>query len=96
MWCTAPGGGCGCSRSDWPVCSSCQCGVLRLNGDMGSPVGEQLWQTLSDSGLALVCVRGPQCRWADLHFPGDGSVGELTWLARDADELAEQYRRDHR
>ena len=68
-------------------------------GDMGSPVGEQLWQTLSDSGLALsdsglalVSVRGPQCRWADLLFPGDGSVGELTWLARDADEIAEQYR----
>ncbi|TQC40003.1 hypothetical protein EEB14_57120 [Rhodococcus sp. WS4] len=62
---------------------------------MGSPVGEQLWQTLSDSGLALVCVRGPQCRWADLLSAGD-EVGELTWLARDADEIAEQYRRDHR
>jgi len=61
-------------------------------GDMGSPVGEQLWQTLSDSGLALVCVRGPQRRWADLLSPGDESVGELTWLARDADEIAEQYR----
>lgn len=23
-WCTAPGGGCGCSRLDWPVCSSGQ------------------------------------------------------------------------
>ena len=61
-------------------------------GDMGSPVGEQLWQTLSDSGLALVCVRGPQRRQADLPLPGDESVGELTWLARDADEIAEQYR----
>ncbi|CAG7619323.1 hypothetical protein COO55_34950 [Rhodococcus opacus] len=59
---------------------------------MGSLVGEQLWQTLSDSGLASVCVRGPQCRWADLLLLGDGSVGELTWLARDADEIAEQYR----
>jgi len=87
-----PGGGCGCSRSDWPVGSSGKCGGLRLNGDMGSPVGAQLWQTLSDSGLALVCVRGPQCRWADLLLPGDGSVGELTWLARDADEIAEQCR----
>jgi len=64
-------------------------------GDMGSSAGEQLWQTLSDSGLALVCVRGPQRRWADLLLPGDESVGELTWLARDADEIAEQYR-DHR
>ncbi|TQC44221.1 hypothetical protein EEB14_38705 [Rhodococcus sp. WS4] len=65
---------------------------------MASSAGEQLWQTLSDSGLALalVCVRGPQCRWADLLLPGDGSVGELTWLARDADEIAERYRRDHR
>jgi len=61
-------------------------------GGMASSAGEQLWQTLSDSGLALVSVRGPQCRWADLLFPGDGSVGELTWLARDADEIAEQYR----
>ncbi|MCZ4589282.1 hypothetical protein O4328_37515 [Rhodococcus opacus] len=62
---------------------------------MGSPVGEQLWQTLSDSGLALVCVRGPQCRWADLLVPRDESVGALTWLTRDADEIAELYR-DHR
>ncbi|MDF3310036.1 hypothetical protein P3H15_34020 [Rhodococcus sp. T2V] len=55
-------------------------------------MGEQLWQTLSDSGLALVCVRGPQCRWADLLVSGEESVGELTWLARDAAEIAEQYR----
>lgn len=65
-------------------------------GDMASSAGEQLWQTLSDSGLALVCVRGPQRRWADLLLPGNESVGgELTWLARDTDEVAEQYR-DHR
>ena len=64
-------------------------------GGMASSAGEQLWQTLSDSGLALVCVRGPQRRWADLLLPGDESVGELTWLARDADEIAEEYR-DHR
>jgi hypothetical protein len=63
-------------------------------GGMGSSAGEQLWQTLSDSGLALVCVRGPKCRWADLLSIGDEAVGELTWLARDADEIAEQYRRD--
>ncbi|PQP15947.1 hypothetical protein GO592_35785 (plasmid) [Rhodococcus sp. 21391] len=62
---------------------------------MASSAGEQLWQTLSDSGLALVCVRGPQRRWADLLLPGNESVGELTWLARDTDEVAEQYR-DHR
>ncbi len=61
-------------------------------GGMRSSASEQLWQTLSDSGLALVCVRGPQCRWADLLLPGDGSVGELTWLARDADEIAERCR----
>lgn len=65
-------------------------------GGMGTPVDEQLWQALSDSGLALVCVRGPQCRWADLLSPGEESVGELTWLARDADEIVEHYRRDHR
>ncbi|WP_020476728.1 MULTISPECIES: hypothetical protein [unclassified Rhodococcus (in: high G+C Gram-positive bacteria)] len=64
-------------------------------GDMASSAGEQLWQTLSDSGLALVCVRGPQRRWADLLLPGNESVGELTWLARHTDEVAEQYR-DHR
>ncbi|MFD7009012.1 hypothetical protein [Rhodococcus jostii] len=64
-------------------------------GDMASSAGEQLWQTLSDSGLALVCVRGPQRRWADLLLLGNESVGELTWLARDTDEVAEQYR-DHR
>ncbi|WP_368680046.1 hypothetical protein [Rhodococcus opacus] len=52
-------------------------------------------QTLSDSGLALVCVRGPQCRWADLILLGDEAVGEWTWLARDANEIAEQYCRDH-
>lgn len=64
-------------------------------GDMASSSGEQLWQTLSDSGLALVCIRGPQCRRADLLLPGNDSVGELTWLARDTEEIAEQYR-DHR
>ncbi|RZL84119.1 MAG: hypothetical protein EOP32_04695 [Rhodococcus sp. (in: high G+C Gram-positive bacteria)] len=63
---------------------------------MGSSAGEQLWQTLSDSGLALVCVRGPQCRWADLLSVGDKEVEGLTWLARDAAEIAEQNRRDHR
>ncbi|QDQ92978.1 hypothetical protein FND50_20925 [Rhodococcus sp. WB9] len=63
---------------------------------MGSPVGEQLRQALSDSGLALVCVRGPQCRWADLLLLGDGSVRELTWLARDADEIAERSPALHR
>ncbi|EKT76517.1 hypothetical protein WSS_A42385 [Rhodococcus opacus M213] len=52
-------------------------------------------QTLSDSGLALVCVRGPQCRWADLILLGDEVVGEWIWLARDANEIAEQYCRDH-
>ncbi|WAM19599.1 hypothetical protein [Rhodococcus sp. JS3073] len=62
---------------------------------MASSSGEQLWQTLSDSGLALVCIRGPQCRRADLLLPGNESVGELTWLARDTEEIAEQYR-DHR
>ncbi|MFD6058229.1 hypothetical protein [Rhodococcus wratislaviensis] len=62
---------------------------------MASSSGEQLWQTLSDSGLALVCIRGPQCRRADLLLPGNDSVGELTWLARDTEEIAEQYR-DHR
>ncbi|MFD9663528.1 hypothetical protein ACFWAY_18185 [Rhodococcus sp. NPDC059968] len=61
---------------------------------MGSSAGEQPWQTLSDSGLELVCVRGPQCRWADLILLGDEAVGELTWLAREADEIAEQYCRD--
>ncbi|MDJ0419372.1 hypothetical protein [Rhodococcus opacus] len=70
---------------------SVRCVAVELGG-MGSLVGEQLWQTLSDSGLASVCVRGPQRRWADLLLLGDGSVGELTWLARDADEIAEQYR----
>ncbi|AII10485.1 hypothetical protein [Rhodococcus opacus] len=59
---------------------------------MASSSGEQLWQTLSDSGLALVCIRGPQCRRADLLPPGNESVGELTWLARDTEEIAEQYR----
>ncbi|MFC9764238.1 hypothetical protein [Rhodococcus jostii] len=63
--------------------------------DMASSAGEQLWQTLSESGLALVCIRGPQCRRADLLLPGNESVGKLTWLARDTDEIAEQYR-DHR
>ncbi|MFD7011226.1 hypothetical protein [Rhodococcus jostii] len=62
---------------------------------MGSSAGERLWQTMWDSGWALVCVRGPQCRWADL-LPWDDEAGELTWLARDATEIAEQYRRDRR
>ncbi|MDI9949225.1 hypothetical protein [Rhodococcus sp. IEGM 1305] len=62
---------------------------------MASSSGEQLWQTLSDSGLAMVCIRGPECRRADLLLPGNESVGELTWLARDTEEIADEYR-DHR
>ncbi|MCZ4589996.1 hypothetical protein O4328_41290 [Rhodococcus opacus] len=58
---------------------------------MGSSAVEQLWRTLSDYGLALVCVRGPQCEWADLMTVGDQAVGELTWLARETSEVAEQY-----
>ncbi|MGW5148235.1 hypothetical protein [Rhodococcus koreensis] len=57
---------------------------------MGSPAVEQLWQTLSESGMALVCVRGPQCRWGDL-LTAEGAVGEWAWLTRDADEIAEHY-----
>ena len=52
---------------------------------------EQLWQTLSENGLALVCVRGTQCEWVDLMTAGDQTAGELTWLAREAHEIAEQY-----
>jgi len=63
---------------------------------MGSSAVEQLWQTLSENGLALVCVRGPQREWADLmaagdQAAGDQAAGELTWLAREAHEIAEQY-----
>jgi hypothetical protein len=65
-----------------------------MNG-MGSSAVEQLWQTLSENGLALVCVRGPQCEWADLMTAGDQAAGELTWLAREAHEIAEQYPLDN-
>ncbi|WP_172652654.1 hypothetical protein [Rhodococcus opacus] len=58
---------------------------------MGSAGVEQLWQTLSENGLALVCVRGPECEWADLTTAGEHAAGELTWLAREASEIAEQY-----
>ena len=61
---------------------------------MGSSAVEQLWQTLSENGLALVCVRGPQCEWADLMTIGDHPAGELTWLARETSEIAEQYPHD--
>jgi hypothetical protein len=61
---------------------------------MGSSAVEQLWQALSENELALVCVRGPQSRWADLRTVGeDGAVG-LTWLVREASEIAEQYPHD--
>ncbi|MFD9664282.1 hypothetical protein ACFWAY_22090 [Rhodococcus sp. NPDC059968] len=59
---------------------------------MESTAVEQLWQVLSDSGLALVCVREPQCPGVDLMSVGDEAVGELTWPAREAEEIAEQYR----
>ncbi|ELB94534.1 hypothetical protein Rwratislav_03394 [Rhodococcus wratislaviensis IFP 2016] len=62
---------------------------------MGSSAVEQLWQTLSENGLALVCVRGPQCEWADLITAGDDTPGELTWLARETSEIAEQYSLDN-
>ncbi|MFE7422770.1 hypothetical protein [Rhodococcus sp. NPDC057529] len=60
---------------------------------MGSSAVEQLWQTLSENELALVCVRGPECEWADLTTAWDHVVGELTWLARETSEIAEQYPR---
>ncbi|MFE7423155.1 hypothetical protein [Rhodococcus sp. NPDC057529] len=58
---------------------------------MGSSAVEQLWQTLSENELALVCVRSPQCEWADLMTAGDHGAGALTWLARETSEVAEQY-----
>ncbi|WP_317758326.1 MULTISPECIES: hypothetical protein [Rhodococcus] len=64
---------------------------LGLNGPMVSSAVEQLWQALAENDVALVCVRGPQCRWADLMTVGD-LVGELTWLARETGEIAAQYR----
>lgn len=63
-------------------------------GGMGSSAVEQLWQTLSENKLALVCVRGPQCEWADLMTVGDHASGGLTWLARETREIAEQYPHD--
>jgi hypothetical protein len=50
-------------------------GVLRLNERHGVSAVEQLWQTLSENGLALVCVRGPQCEWAALITTGDHTPG---------------------
>ncbi|WP_072950904.1 hypothetical protein [Rhodococcus koreensis] len=62
---------------------------------MGSSAVEQLWQTLSENELALVCVRGPQCEWADLVTVGENVSGELVWLAREVGEIAaEQYPHD--
>ncbi|MFD7011185.1 hypothetical protein [Rhodococcus jostii] len=58
---------------------------------MGSSAVEQLWQALSENELALVCVRGPECEWADLMTVGDNAAGELLWLAREVGEIAEQY-----
>ena len=55
---------------------------------------EQLWQALSENELALMCVRGPQCEWANLMTLGDNASEELTWLARDTSEIAEQYPHD--
>lgn len=71
-------------------------GGLRLNGGMGSSAVEQLWQTLSENELALVCVRGPESEWADLMTSWDHAVGELIWLARETSEIAEQYPRRRR
>ncbi|MCZ4590314.1 hypothetical protein O4328_43010 [Rhodococcus opacus] len=61
---------------------------------MGSSAVGQLWQTLSENELALVCVRGPQCEWADPMTVGDHASGGLTWLARETREIAEQYPHD--
>ncbi|MFF2027142.1 hypothetical protein [Rhodococcus koreensis] len=58
---------------------------------MWSSAVEQLWQTLSENELALVCVRGPQCEWTDLMTAADHGAWELTWLARETSEVAEQY-----
>jgi hypothetical protein len=58
---------------------------------MGSSAVEQLWQTLSENELALVCIRGPQCEWADLMAVGENASGELIWLVREVGEIAEQY-----
>ena len=52
---------------------------------------EQLWQTLSENELGWVCVRGPQCEWADLMTVGENASGELIWLARETRDIAEQY-----
>ncbi|MGW4335374.1 hypothetical protein ACWEK5_21505 [Rhodococcus koreensis] len=60
---------------------------------MGSSAVEQLWQTLSENELVLVCVRGPECEWADLMTAADPAAGERTWLARETSEIAEQYPR---
>jgi hypothetical protein len=57
----------------------------------GSCAVEQPWQTLSESGLALGCVRGPQSEWTDLITVGDEAVRGLTWLARKTGEIAQQY-----
>ncbi len=38
-----------------------------------------------------VCPGGPECEWADLMTAADDGVGELTWLARETSEIAEQY-----
>ncbi|MFD6061034.1 hypothetical protein [Rhodococcus wratislaviensis] len=61
---------------------------------MGSSAVEQLWQTLSENGLALVCVRGPQCDWADLMTVGETSRGEPAWFAREVSEITEQFPHD--
>ena len=61
---------------------------------MGSSAVEQLWQALSENELALVCIRGPQSRWADLTTVGEDAAVGLTWLAREASEIAEQYPHD--
>ncbi|NDV07969.1 hypothetical protein GXW84_26315 [Rhodococcus sp. IEGM 248] len=57
---------------------------------MGTSAMEQLWQTLSENGLALVCVRDPLSEWADL-MTRDQAAGDLTSLANEASEIAEQF-----
>lgn len=63
-------------------------------GGMSSPAVEQLWHTLSENELALVCVRGPAVRFEELTAGDDDGRRKLNWMAREVGEITEQYRND--